>query len=167
MVRLIGQVGTLGPPPFSCFLRVFPFPLVGPPTGWAGLAASFGLAVQFLFSAKFVCMGNRPNRLTAGRAGSAYPGATLEPAGEGERTQTEADDRRTTQTNADKRPRPARGATPTLEPGTDLPYTSPRREGRKHNNQPKPNAPENPYAPPLGRMCWGNRGEVRLTLSRS
>ena len=65
MVRLIGQVGTLRPPPFSCFLRVFPFPLVGPPTEWAGLAARFGLAVQFLFSAKFICMGNRSNRLTA------------------------------------------------------------------------------------------------------
>jgi hypothetical protein len=65
MVQLIGQVGTLRPPPFSCFLRVFPFPLVGPPTKWAGLAARFGLVVQFLFSAKFVCMGNRSNRLTA------------------------------------------------------------------------------------------------------
>ena len=41
-------------------------------------------------------------------------------------------------------------------------------EGRSRDrNQPKPNAPENPYAPPRGRMCWGNRGEVRLTLSRS
>jgi hypothetical protein len=65
MVQLIGQVETLRPPPFSCFLWVFPFPLVGPPTKWAGLAAGFGLAVQFAFSAKFVCMGNRSNRLTA------------------------------------------------------------------------------------------------------
>jgi hypothetical protein len=65
MVQLIGQVGTLRPPPFSCFLRVFPFPLVGPPTKWAGSAARFGLVVQFLFSAKFICMGNRSNRLTA------------------------------------------------------------------------------------------------------
>lgn len=43
----------------------FPLPLVGPPTERAGLAARFGLVVQFLFSAKLICMGNRSNRLTA------------------------------------------------------------------------------------------------------
>jgi len=60
------------------------------------LAARFGLVVQFLFSAKLICMGNRSNRLTAiqkknqtsqifptwpfpPRASCpAYPGATLE-----------------------------------------------------------------------------------------
>jgi hypothetical protein len=55
----------LRPQPFSCFLRAFPFPLIGPPTKLAGSAASFGLVVQFRFSAKLICMGNRSNRLTA------------------------------------------------------------------------------------------------------
>jgi hypothetical protein len=51
------------PPRAASF--VFPFPLVGPPTKWAGSAARIGLVAAFLFSAKFVCMGKRPNRLTA------------------------------------------------------------------------------------------------------
>jgi len=101
-----------------------PWTLARPPEGAANgratWAAGLGLVVQFLFSAKTICMGNLPNRLTAARGGRAqgreviaYPGA------------------------------------PTLEPETDLPYTSSRREGRR-NNQPKPNAPENPYASPRG-----------------
>jgi hypothetical protein len=51
------------PPRAASF--VFPFPLVGPPTKWAGSAARIGLVAAFLFSAKFICMGKRPNRLTA------------------------------------------------------------------------------------------------------
>jgi len=43
----------------------FPFPLVGPAAKWKGSAARIGLVAAFRFSAKFICMGNRPNRLTA------------------------------------------------------------------------------------------------------
>jgi hypothetical protein len=57
---------------------------------------------------------------------------------------------------------------PTLELDTGLPYTSSRRE-RSKSNQTKPNAPG---ITPTRRSRrspshWGNRGEVRLTLSRS
>lgn len=43
----------------------FPFPLVGRAAKWKGSAARIGLVAAFRFSAKFICMGNRPNRLTA------------------------------------------------------------------------------------------------------
>jgi hypothetical protein len=56
------------PPRAASF--VFPFPLVGPPTKWAGSAARIGLVAAFPFSAKFICMGNRPNRLTAIQTGN-------------------------------------------------------------------------------------------------
>jgi len=85
-------------------------PLEGAANGRATWPAWLGLAVQFAFSAKTICMGKRPNRLTDERAGGAYPGATLEPRRRGNRTR-----------EADERPRPARGETPTLEPGNDLP----------------------------------------------
>lgn len=85
-------------------------PLEGAANGRATWPAWLGLAVQFAFSAKRICMGKRPNRLTDERAGGAYPGATLEPGRRGNRTR-----------ESDERPRPARGETPTLEPGNDLP----------------------------------------------
>jgi hypothetical protein len=122
-------------------------PLEGAANGRATWAARFGLAVQFAFSAKIICMGNRPNRLTAERAGGAYPGATLEPAGEGEGERPGEPRRRGRRTN--ERPRPARGETPTLEPGADLPYTSPRREGRKGSQPTKTKRTREPLrAPP-------------------
>lgn len=62
--RAAGRCLSQGFPPRAASF-VFPLPLVGPPTSWAGLAARIGLAAAFRFSAKFVCMGNRPNRLTA------------------------------------------------------------------------------------------------------
>jgi hypothetical protein len=98
-------------------------PLEGAANGRATWAAGFGLAVQFAFSAKRFRMGNRPNRLTA-------------PNGQGEPT-LELPWSPRARTNADERQRPARGETPTLEPGTGLPCTSPRREGRKPTNQTK------------------------------
>jgi hypothetical protein len=97
------------PPRAASF--VFPFPLVGPPTKWAGSAARIGLVAAFLFSAKFICMGKRPNRLTAiqtknrtsqffrtwsfffllplPRLPCTYPGATY-PAGRREKADTHA-----------------------------------------------------------------------------
>ena len=54
-----------------------------------------------------------------------------------------------TRQRGDRLPWSAYPGAPTLEPETDLPYTSSRREGRR-NNQPKPNTPENPYASPRG-----------------
>lgn len=132
-------------------------PLEGAADGRATWAAGLGLAVQFAFSAKVICMGNRPNRLTAERARGAYPGATLEPAGEDERTHAVPGE------SAQGR-RGERRLPWSRSPA----YPTPPRGGKVEKSQPtKPNAPENPYAPPRGRMCWGNRGEVRLTLSRS
>lgn len=131
-------------------------PLEGAANGRATWAAGFGLAVQFAFSAKRFRMGNRPNRLTA-------------PNGQGEPT-LELPWSPRARTNADESRRTfARGRRGERRlPWSRGPaYPTPPRGGKVENQPTKPNAPENPYAPPRGRMCWGNRGEVRLTLSRS
>ena len=113
-------------------------PLEGAADGRATWAAGLGLAVQFAFSAKVICMGNRPNRLTAERARRAYPGATLEPAGEDERTHTVPGE------SAQGR-RGERRLPWSRSPA----YPTPPRRGKVERSQPtKPNAPENPYAPP-------------------
>ena len=53
-----------------------PWTLARPPEGAANgratWAAGLGLVVQFLFSAKTICMGNLPNRLTAARGGRGH-----------------------------------------------------------------------------------------------
>ena len=89
---------------------------------------------------------------------TTYPGATLEPAGEDE------DER------PDAQGQGRRGERDALPWSRGPAYPTPPRGGKveKHTTNQKPNATKiNPYAPPRRRMYWGNRGEVRLTLSRS
>ena len=113
-------------------------PLEGAANGRATWAAGFGLAVQFAFSAKRICMGNRPNRLTAQRAGSAYPGATLEPAGEDERR---GEPRRTPKAGDGRDAYPGAGDRPTLHL---------HAEGRSKTNQPNQTHQRTPTRPPEG-----------------
>jgi hypothetical protein len=135
-------------------------PLEGPATWRATWAAGFGLAVQFAFSAKIIRMGIRPNRLTAGRAEDglpwSYPGARGRGRGRTTGRTPKAGEREREESRLPWSRGPA--------------YPTPPRGGKveKHTTNQKPNATKiNPYAPPRRRMYWGNRGEVRLTLSRS
>ncbi len=116
-------------------------PLEGAANGRATWAAGFGLAVQFAFSAKIICMGNRPNRLTAERAGNAYPGPTLEPAGEGRQTSDGRTNERTPKAGEGRGAYPGAVARPTLH----LPA-----EGRSKHNQPNQTHQRTPTRPPEG-----------------
>ncbi|KAM0469035.1 hypothetical protein ACHAPX_010606 [Trichoderma viride] len=83
-------------------------------------------------------MGNRANRLTAQRAGRAYPGATLEPAGEDERR---GEPRRT----------PEAGEGVDAYPGAvDRPTLHLPAEGRSRADQPNQTHQRTPTRPPEG-----------------
>ena len=152
----------------------WPGPFEGPPTGREGMAARVGLAAAFWFSAKFICMCFSPNRLT--RKGPTLhlpwrrprreegPSRTRDslPSSRDEKKKRQGKNRERKKRKKRKR---ANGKTPTLEPG--------RRSQKGPTKLPLERGPvvfsHPPYAvpPARGPKHWGNRGEGRLTLSRS
>lgn len=157
----------------------WPGPFAGPPTAREGLAARVGLAAAFWFSAKFITMCFPPNRLTRKAPTLHLPWRrprrkedeeaqdlcqVLLPLPSSRDQKTKG--RKKKKKKEKKKKKRANGKTPTLELGWrgQRPDRAPLEKEARVVFLSHP-----PYAvpPARGPKHWGNRGEGRLTLSRS